>query len=956
MGAGASAQNGGSSKSRTSVSGAVSASKAAAKMKKKANQRNEGDFNIICRVVFDEADRNKNGKLDNGEFWYVLESVQLNLNLSPDEISEIRKLAEADGPLPPISYEQFVPMFRSLLNRVYAHNDNDWNDWCVCTDPKNNQKYYLNKRSGSIQKEKPANFHEERVEEQSFEYLTLDDGMELTTTVNAATGKRMYMDWDSQEWKEIPEHWLKQTATVKTDFTRGQTLLNITEEDTDVAVTTASHSHGTAAAVDAAATAAQEAVDPRVGQYMHPSRGLMHTYQFENTRNTRIYYDNRVNNWARMPLAWERNVDEVKVMLDELDSLIPRWKNVNEQLLTLRECNYDLQDAIIFAEINWGYKVGDTSETAKLDRTVTRAGFVADGQDVNENLGVLSAAAARKIDSLTAKLTEAETKIISLEKAKAEEEVATLRSLKRENTKLDAGMMRSQRQSEEAQTAILDLRHKLRESQAKLADSERERVASQADLEKISTLEEQVRALQKGGGDTEAAMKKSAQDMDRMRTENTHLKMKVQQMKQQLDSPVGGPATLNMLRTLHDKVIGIRREKDAMTAEFKEHNDAVAAVVTKAVSHAKGLELASQHKVEEITTKYRAEVLQRKLLYNRLQELQGNIRVFLRVRRDDADLCVIQAMDKVTALVPTLQGGQTEMEFDRVFGPEASQADVYEDTSAVIMSVIDGYNVCLMAYGQTGAGKTYTMNGTPDDPGVNRRAIAELLTLINKDDKLSVTLSASLAEVYNENVYDLLSAKRVVRKIKQGIQGVYADGLIERSVAVIEDVTRILKDGDRNRSVAATSMNTDSSRSHLIFTIKVTALNTISGVTTNGKLTLVDLAGSERIARSEATGERLIEAAAINKSLSALGQVFSAIAASSPHVPYRNSKLTHLLQDSLGGDSKTCMFVNASPLNINLSETHSTLSFGKQIRSIELGPAKKHTTPALGKFPAAPKV
>ena len=84
----------------------------------------------------------------------MLESVQLNLNLSGDEISEIRKLAEADGPLPPISYEQFVPMFRSLLNRVYAHNDNDWNDWCVCTDPKNNQKYYLNKRSGSIQKER----------------------------------------------------------------------------------------------------------------------------------------------------------------------------------------------------------------------------------------------------------------------------------------------------------------------------------------------------------------------------------------------------------------------------------------------------------------------------------------------------------------------------------------------------------------------------------------------------------------------------------------------------------------------------------------------------------------------------------------------------------------------------------------------------------------------------------
>jgi len=113
-------------------------------------------------------------------------------------------------------------------------------------------------------------------------------------------------------------------------------------------------------------------------------------------------------------------------------------------------------------------------------------------------------------------------------------------------------------------------------------------------------------------------------------------------------------------------------------------------------------------------------------------------------------------------------------------------------------------------------------------------------------------------------------------------------------------------------------------------------------VTSLGRLTLVDLAGSERIARSEATGERLVEAAAINKSLSALGQVFQAIGASSPHVPYRNSKLTHLLQDSLGGDSKTCMFIASSPLEVNLSETHSTLNFGKQIRKIELGPAKKN--------------
>jgi kinesin family protein C2/C3 len=124
-------------------------------------------------------------------------------------------------------------------------------------------------------------------------------------------------------------------------------------------------------------------------------------------------------------------------------------------------------------------------------------------------------------------------------------------------------------------------------------------------------------------------------------------------------------------------------------------------------------------------------------------------------------------------------------------------------------------------------------------------------------------------------------------------------------------------------------MNSQSSRSHLLLQIVVTSKNTITNVTTVGKLTLVDLAGSERVSKSEATGQRLVEAAAINKSLSALGQVFTALRTNQPHVPYRNSKLTHVLQDSLGGDAKTCVFVNVSPAESNLPETIGTLKFGQ---------------------------
>ena len=143
-------------------------------------------------------------------------------------------------------------------------------------------------------------------------------------------------------------------------------------------------------------------------------------------------------------------------------------------------------------------------------------------------------------------------------------------------------------------------------------------------------------------------------------------------------------------------------------------------------------------------------------------------------------------------------------------------------------------------------------------------------------------------------------------------------------------------DGEAHRSVAATKLNSVSSRSHLLLAIAIEGKDKISGQVSKGKLTMVDLAGSERIAKTEATGQRLVEAAAINKSLSALGQVFAALRRGEEHIPYRNSKLTHLLQDSLGGDAKTCVFINASPAESNLPETLGTLNFGSAISKIEL--------------------
>ena len=260
-----------------------------------------------------------------------------------------------------------------------------------------------------------------------------------------------------------------------------------------------------------------------------------------------------------------------------------------------------------------------------------------------------------------------------------------------------------------------------------------------------------------------------------------------------------------------------------------------------------------------------------------------------------------------------------------------------------------------MAYGQTGSGKTFTMMGPPELPGVNRRAVRELINLTQTSTEVQYSIKVSMMEVYNEKIYDILTPDRskTLEVSSAGTNGVSVPGLSEESVKSLEDVERVMERGNSNRSTASTKMNTDSSRSHLLLQLTVTGYNTISKVTSVGKLTLVDLAGSERQSKTEAAGDRLVEAAAINKSLTSLGQVFKALATNSPHIPYRNSKLTHVLQDSLGGDSKTAIFINCSPAASNLAETHCTLGFGRNIRKIELGPATKHRA---GNAPPPPPV
>ncbi|XP_057549960.1 kinesin-like protein KIN-14Q isoform X2 [Amaranthus tricolor] len=348
---------------------------------------------------------------------------------------------------------------------------------------------------------------------------------------------------------------------------------------------------------------------------------------------------------------------------------------------------------------------------------------------------------------------------------------------------------------------------------------------------------------------------------------------------------------------------------------------------------------------------------QRKELYNKVLELKGNIRVFCRCRPLNAEEIAMGAKSAID--FDTVRDGELSIKsngaprktfkFDAFFSPQANQADVFEDTAPFATSVLDGYNVCIFAYGQTGTGKTFTMEGTKDSRGVNYRTLAELFRIISERQKLlRYEVSVSVLEVYNEQIRDLLAcgtqpnfaSKRL--EIRQAMEGVlHVPGLVEAQVRNISEAWDVLQTGSNARAVGATNANEHSSRSHCIHCVMVKGENLLNGECTRSKLWLVDLAGSERIAKTEAQGERLKEAQNINRSLSALGDVISALANKSPYVPFRNSKLTHLLQDSLGGDSKALMFVQISPNENDLSETICSLNFASRVKGVELGPAKK---------------
>ncbi|KAL5007768.1 hypothetical protein ScPMuIL_016574 [Solemya velum] len=514
--------------------------------------------------------------------------------------------------------------------------------------------------------------------------------------------------------------------------------------------------------------------------------------------------------------------------------------------------------------------------------------------------------------------------------------------LESQNNHLSGTVAQAEKQTTQASAEISDLQRRLREADDEFNTTRRK---LQQELDDItftkSTLERQKESL---NGELEAAQ----QQINGLRTS----------VAQMTSAQAGISAELEATKLCLEQASKECRMKDTEIAllkkNLKDRDDTI----------------------EDYHCKFREHESVRRKLHNNIQELKGNIRVFCRVRpllgdelgpdRDgdvhhmnfpdiDQKIIELEKLGDVSMNESTLaghrRGNKYDFSFDRVFQPASTQKEVFEEISQLVQSALDGYNVCIFAYGQTGSGKTFTMQG-PDlndeeKVGMIPRSVAQIFQSVRElqTKGWQYDMEASFLEIYNETIRDLLSnGKEDKYEIKlhgPNSNEVTVTNLTLVNISSEDQINNLLARASDNRAVAETKCNEHSSRSHSVFRLKLTGNNKHTNEICQGTLNLVDLAGSERLKESGSEGQRLKETLCINKSLSNLGNVIMALANKDSHIPYRNSKLTYLLQNSLGGNSKTLMFVNVSPREENFQETLNSLRFATKVNNCNIGTAQK---------------
>lgn len=397
-------------------------------------------------------------------------------------------------------------------------------------------------------------------------------------------------------------------------------------------------------------------------------------------------------------------------------------------------------------------------------------------------------------------------------------------------------------------------------------------------------------------------------DLDREQTLKVNAQNEIATMREVLQKT--GTESASTIHTLESTVASLRAQIQFLESGSKAQSDSFVEMERRLQEALDSAQESKRKLIKEETL--------RRILFNQVQELKGNIRVMCRVRpvfsngadegsaakidypdveKESKELEIIGKEEKSS--LGTITRKKHAFTFDRVFGPESQNQEVFEEISQLVQSALDGYNVCIFCYGQTGSGKTHTMSSADGMIPRATHQIYESATNL-KDKGWTYTMEGSFVEVYNEEIHDLLGSSKDFDKKKHEIR--HDDQKKQTTITGLKTVTldsadaveSILKQADNNRSVAATKSNERSSRSHSVFILKLVGRNSTTNETSEGTLNLVDLAGSERLKQSGAEGDRMKETQNINKSLSCLGDVIGALGQGKEgaHIPYRNSKVS----------------------------------------------------------------
>eukprot|EP00301_Raphidiophrys_heterophryoidea_P018045 c3027_g1_i1.p1 GENE.c3027_g1_i1~~c3027_g1_i1.p1 ORF type:complete len:1046 (+),score=249.52 c3027_g1_i1:174-3311(+) len=558
-----------------------------------------------------------------------------------------------------------------------------------------------------------------------------------------------------------------------------------------------------------------------------------------------------------------------------------------------------------------------------------------------------------------------EDTVAKIEAARRDEEKKAEERINKERADAEARLAQLQQAQTSTASSLDEVKKEMErlkaenESQLQSARTEAKQLAEKARREALEEAAIQRKALE------EEIYQSVAAEMDALREalEKSEAQYTQAAMRQKMYQDSMKNAIIDQSKAMTTAMARARQEIETLRRSSQSELADTQKLMNESLNHVRKVaRTIAKTDIAQLSMMYERELDLRVKLQDQVQSLKGNIRVFCRIRPllgaeiEDGETVAVFQSDEMTVTTedPDDPNKRTPFMFDRVFGPEDSQEVVFDEMRTLCLSALDGYNVCLFAYGITGSGKTFTVEGgaasrdNPKQHGLVYRTMKEIFRIAfgERAGAYDTVIEFQLIELYNDDFRDLLvmpgdkAPKLEVRIIPD--LGVIVENVKKIKIDKLEDAMELLKRGYSNRSTKFTNSNSVSSRSHSILTLHLSGINVKTKKAYNGKLHFVDLAGSERVGKSGVTGDALKEAQAINLSLSALGDVIQALSTKEKFIPYRNSSLTKLLQESLGGNSKTVMICNIAPCKHSVTETVNSLRFATRAHKVEMGKATQN--------------